>query len=168
MLILEASSCKYLGIILRIDLRWADQVNYMVKKAWEALHFMRILRKGTSNTKSLAYMTFVWLILEYGAACCDPYREDQICELDRVQRKAAKFAHHTNNPTWETLASHRKIAYIGALYKAYCGERVWKDIGNRLEWPHCLSRADHNRKIRSRRQRMDKGKYSFMNRNIED
>jgi hypothetical protein len=32
-LILEASSCKYLGIILRSDLSWADQVNYMVKRS---------------------------------------------------------------------------------------------------------------------------------------
>jgi len=29
-LIPEASSCKYLGIILRSDLSWADQVNYTV------------------------------------------------------------------------------------------------------------------------------------------
>jgi hypothetical protein len=26
----EASSCKYLGIIIRSDLSWADQVNYTV------------------------------------------------------------------------------------------------------------------------------------------
>jgi len=32
-LILEVSSCKYLGIILRSDLSWADQVNYTVRKA---------------------------------------------------------------------------------------------------------------------------------------
>ena len=77
-LVREASSCKYLGIILCSDLSWADQVNYMVKKAWKALQFiMQILRKGTSNTKSLAYMTLVWPILEYGAACWDPYREGQ-------------------------------------------------------------------------------------------
>ena len=51
-LIREARSCKYLGIILRSDLSWADQVNYTVKKAWKALHFtMRILKKGKSNTK---------------------------------------------------------------------------------------------------------------------
>jgi len=31
-LIPEASSCKYLGLILRSDLSWADQVNYAVKK----------------------------------------------------------------------------------------------------------------------------------------
>ena len=28
-----SGSCKYLGIILRSDLSWADQVNYTVKKA---------------------------------------------------------------------------------------------------------------------------------------
>ena len=36
---------------------------------------MRILKKGNSNTKSLAYMSLVRPILEYGAACWDPYRE---------------------------------------------------------------------------------------------
>jgi len=35
-LILEASSCKYLGIILRSYLSWADQVNYAVKKGLES------------------------------------------------------------------------------------------------------------------------------------
>ena len=44
-LIPEVSSCKYLEIILRSDLSWVDQVNYKVKKAWKALHFiMRILK----------------------------------------------------------------------------------------------------------------------------
>ena len=86
-LIPEASSCKYLGIILSSDLSWADQVNYAVKKAWKALHFtMRILKKGNSNTRSCT-MSLVHGILEYGAACWDPYREGQISALDRVQKK---------------------------------------------------------------------------------
>ena len=43
--ILEAGSCKYLGIILQ-RVSWTDHVNYTVKKAWKALHFtMRILKK---------------------------------------------------------------------------------------------------------------------------
>jgi len=36
----EASCCKYLRIIIRSDLTWADRVNYMVQKAWRALHFI--------------------------------------------------------------------------------------------------------------------------------
>jgi len=72
-LIPEASICKYLGIILRSDLNWADHVNNTVKKAWKALHFiMRIHKKGNSITKSLAYTTLVRPILEYRAARWDP------------------------------------------------------------------------------------------------
>ena len=63
----DATSCKYLGIILHSGLSWGDQVNYTVKKAWKALHFtMWILKKGNSNTKSLAYLSLVRPILEYG------------------------------------------------------------------------------------------------------
>ena len=99
----ETSSCKYLGIILRKDLSWADQVSYTVKKAWKALHFiMTILKKGTNNTKGLAYKTLVRPILECEAACWDPSRKGQKRELDRVKRKAAKFAYHTNIPEGET------------------------------------------------------------------
>jgi hypothetical protein len=36
----EASSCKYLGIILRSDLSWADQVNYTVKKKRPGRHYI--------------------------------------------------------------------------------------------------------------------------------
>jgi hypothetical protein len=69
-LIPEASSCIYLGIILRNDLNWADNVNYTVKTVWKAIHFIIcILKKENSSTKSLAYTTLVGPILEYGAAC---------------------------------------------------------------------------------------------------
>ena len=89
----EDSSCKYLGTVIRNDLSWADQVNYTVQKAWRALHFvMRIVNKGNKNTKSLVYTSPVRPILEYGAACWDPYRECEISALDRVQYEAAKFA----------------------------------------------------------------------------
>jgi hypothetical protein len=37
--ILEASSCKYFGIILHSNLSWADQVNYMENKSVESTSF---------------------------------------------------------------------------------------------------------------------------------
>ena len=111
-------------------------------------------------------MSLVRPILEYGAAYWDPYREGQISALDSVQMKAANFENHTKSPNWETLASRRKLSRICALFKAYYGERAWKPIGDRLQRPHYLSRMDHERKIRSRRQRTDIGKYYFVNRTI--
>jgi hypothetical protein len=135
-----------LGTILRSDLSWADQVNLTVKKAWKALHFtMCILKKGNSSTKSLAYTSLVRPILEYKAACWDPYRKGQIHVLDRVQNAVAKFAHHRNDPNWKTLTQLRKVSRICA----------WKAIDDRLEKPCYLSRVDHNRKFRSREQKTD-------------
>ena len=72
------------------DISCSDNVNYTVNKAWKALHFiMRILKKENSSTKSLAYTSLVRPVLEYGAACWDPYRDGQIHASDRVQNKAA-------------------------------------------------------------------------------
>ena len=71
-LIPEASSFKYLGIIICNDLNWADHVNYTLRKAWKALHFMMcIFKKGNNNTKRLAYTALLRPMLEYGAVCWD-------------------------------------------------------------------------------------------------
>ena len=70
------------------DISWADNVNYTVNKAWKALHFiMRILKMGNNSIKSLAYTILLRPLLEYGAACWEPYRKGQIHALDRVQKK---------------------------------------------------------------------------------
>ena len=165
----EDSCCKYLGIIICSDLSWADQVNHKVQKAWRALHFVkRVVKKGNNNTKSIAYKSLVRPILEYVAACWDPYRECQINTLDRVQNRAVKFAHQTSGSEWESLAQGRKIARSCALYKTYSGERSWKAIRDRLQAPSYLSSVDCNWKIRTRKQRTDVAKYSFVNRTITD
>ena len=83
--------------------------------------------------------------------------EGQIHALDRVQQKAAKFAHHMNESNWETLSKRRKTSRMCVLFKAYSEERVWKATGDRLQRPNYLSRVDHERKIRNRRQRRMSG-----------
>jgi len=57
---------------------------------------MRILKKGNNNAKLLAYKVRVRPILEYGAVYWDPYREGQVSALNRVQKRAAKFANNIN------------------------------------------------------------------------
>jgi hypothetical protein len=48
----KASSCRYLGIILRSDLNCVDQVNYTTQKAWKALHFLlRVLKNRKQEYK---------------------------------------------------------------------------------------------------------------------
>jgi hypothetical protein len=116
----QPSSCKYLGTILHSELSWADQVNFTVIKASKALHFtMRILKKGNSSTKSLAYTSLVRPILEYGAAYWDPYRKGQINALDQVQNTAARFPHHRNDSNWETLTAQKGISHMCSVQSVH-------------------------------------------------
>ena len=96
-----------------------------------------------------------------------PYREGQVRALNGVQKRAAKFENNINESCWEILAQCRLVARICARFKAYTGGRAWKVIGDTLLKLCYLSRDDHNRKIRTRKQRTDVGKYSFVNRTIE-
>jgi hypothetical protein len=105
--------------------------------------------------------------LEYGASCWDLYRGGQINALDRVQKKAANFANHTNDSDWETLVHHSNIAGIWGLFETYNGERAWKSRVDRLKVPCYQRRDDQHRKIRARKQRTGIGKYSFVNRTIK-
>jgi len=109
-LIMEASSFKYFGIITRTVQNWADHVNYTLRTAWKALHFiMRIFKKGNNSTKRLAYTALVRPILEYGTVCWNPYRDGQVSALNRVQKREAKFA------------QRRLMVRIYALFKGYTG-----------------------------------------------
>jgi hypothetical protein len=84
-----------------------------------------------------------------------------------VQTKAATVPHHRNELNWETVPERRKIARLCALFNASTGERAWRAIGDRLQTPCYLSRGDHGKKIRSRKQRTDIGKYALVNRTIQ-
>jgi hypothetical protein len=46
-------------------------------------------------------------------------------------------------------------------FKVYVGEWAWKAISDRLPKEHYLSRVDHDRIIRSRKQRTDIRKIFF-------
>ena len=102
---------------------------------------------------------------EYGAVCWDRYREGQVSALNGVEKRDAKFANNINESGWESLALRRLIARICAHFKTCTEGRTWKAIGDRFLNPCYTNRDDHNRKIRTKKQRTDVGKYSFINRN---
>ncbi len=165
--------CKYLGIVLNEDLGWAEHVNYVVKKAWKALHFViRVLRKGSGKSRELGYTSLVRPILEYGSICWDPYRLGQIKSLEKVQKYAAKFVRRGRSNSefisWEPLEKRREKSRLCALFKAIRGDRPWGEVRARLSKPTYVARKDHGFKIRQRKQRTDVGKFSFINRTIQN
>ena len=112
------------------------------------------------NTKPNLYRTnaAVW--------CNKTRRLKQFCQvsaLNRVQNRAAKFVnnYNINGSVWENLAQRILIARICAHLKTY----TWGGLGKR--YLSYLSREDHNRKIRTRKEITHVVKYSFVNRTIK-
>jgi len=64
-----------------------------------------------------------------------PNREGHVSAINRVQKRAGKFANNINESGWETLAQRRIISRTCVLFKAYSGGRAWKAIGDRLLKP---------------------------------
>lgn len=166
----RVSNCKYLGILLDSKLGWEKQTNYVVGKAWRSLHFvMRNLKKCNTKAKEIAYTSLVRPVMEYGASCWDPYRIGLKKSLERIQNRAAKYTFRKNIPArWESLEHRRKRARLCVMYKSYTGGSAWQEIRGRLDKPDYFNRFDHKYKIRTRIQRTDVGKFSFVNRTIVD
>ena len=109
----------------------------MVGKAKSKHGFLRRdLRITSRDTKDIAYRCLVRPNLEYCCSAWDPHQNGQICDLEMVQRKAARFvygeyrnsAEFRSRPTdmsrklgWESLEVRRKKTKIGLTYKIVHG-----------------------------------------------
>jgi hypothetical protein len=107
------------------------------------------------------YLAHLWLSSELSQRC------SQLPGRSRFAFRPGRVVSPCFVSYWETLTQCRKVSSLCALLKVYTGERAWRAIGDRLENPCYLSRVDHNRKIWSRKQKTDIGKYSFVNRTIQ-
>ncbi|KAJ4444030.1 hypothetical protein ANN_05819 [Periplaneta americana] len=116
----EVNKCKYLGITFSSDLGWGEHVTDTAGKAWRALHFvMRVLRKGSDKSKEIAYKSLVRPVMEYGAACWDPYRLEHIKTLEKIQKRALKCCRKNSPLKWDTLTDRRTRIRLCALFKTY-------------------------------------------------
>jgi len=82
----------YLGILLSHDLRWNQHVDKIMKEANTSLGFVkRNLYSCSKKTKHAAYITLVRPQLEYATAVWDPYRQNQVDQIECVQNRAVRF-----------------------------------------------------------------------------
>ena len=86
------SSHTYLGITVSSDLKWHKHISNICLKATRILNFVRRNTYCCSQeAKNLAYLFLVRPKLEYAAAAWDSYTAKDIQQLERVQRRAARF-----------------------------------------------------------------------------
>jgi len=83
----------YLGILLDHKLSWSSHIDHISTKANKILNFLkRNLNGCSSSVKASAYLMLVRPSMEYAAAIWDPYHHNDILQLEKVQRRAARWA----------------------------------------------------------------------------
>ena len=92
----------------------------------------RNLRICSSKTKELAYKSLVRPIVEYASCVWDPYTNQDVDKIERIQRRAARFVlnRHRNTSSvsdmleelqWTSLQDRRRSIRLTMLYKIQHG-----------------------------------------------
>ena len=124
-------SSKYLGVTINNNLKWDEHINNISARANRTLGFLRRnLRGCRTAARSRAYEALVRPTLEYAASIWDPHNIGQINQLEKVQRRAARFTtrNYTDrqpgsvtqmvkNLNWEPLQVRRIKIRLVLLFK---------------------------------------------------
>ena len=121
----------YLGVLIHKSLSWSPHISNVVNKASRTLNFLkRNLNKCSKQVKESAYLTMVRPQLEYASAVWDPYHVGDISELEKVQRRAARWVLNDygrfssvslmlDQLKWPTLQIRRKLSRLQILHKIH-------------------------------------------------
>jgi hypothetical protein len=119
----------YLGVDITTDLTWSHHVDRIAAKANQTLGFLRRnLQRAPTAVKEQAYKTLVRPALEYSSSVWDPHTKKDSDQIEKIQRRAARFAlsryHNTSSVTdmlkslnWEQLQQRRAKARVTMMYK---------------------------------------------------
>ena len=76
----------YLGVAIHNSLRWASHINKISNKVNSVLGFIQCnLKHANRDLKELVYTSLVRSILEYSSTVWDPFYQEDIGRLERVQ-----------------------------------------------------------------------------------
>ena len=125
----EVHQVKYLGVTINNNLSWSAHTKIISSKANSVLGFLRRnFNRCPTKTKSALYLSLVRPILEYAVTVRAPYHRTDICQIEAIQRRAARFAmncydrHQSvtemlHKLTWPTLESRRNHFKIIMMFK---------------------------------------------------
>ena len=121
--------------------------------------------------RETAYNTLVRPQLEYAAPIWDPYTKEKTNQLEKIQRRAARWT--TSNydyrssvtamldqPGWRTLEQRRADAHLCLFYKIVYG-LVAVPLPDYIQLTHRVSRYCHSMTFRQIQTTRNYYKYSF-------
>ncbi|XP_072030452.1 uncharacterized protein [Amphiura filiformis] len=131
--LVETTSHSYLGVEISQDLKWDTHISKVTASANKTLGFIRRnLSSCNKETKATAYTALVRPTVEYCASVWDPYTNEHIHEIGKIQRRAARMVCNDYQQTtsasglirsldWDMLSTRRKITRVNVSTQSHRG-----------------------------------------------
>ena len=172
------NSAKYLGVTITNNLQWKEHIENIVGKANQRLRFIgRTLRRCNSSTKETAFTTPLRPLLEYCCPVWDPYQVGLMEDIEKVQRRAARFVlsrYRGESVTemlhelgWKSL-KERRYSLRRDLFAKFLSLTFSPECENILLAPTYIGRRDHQNKVREIRSKTERFRCSFFPRAIRE
>ncbi len=172
----------YLWVEIDCKINWVQHVTNIVNKGNRSSAFLRRnLGMCPKNIKCAAYFTLIRPHLEYSVCAWDPYLKGQKDKIEKVQKKAARFAENNycreagkmtkmlDDLGWPTLETRRKYMRLVTFHKIINNEIDMKLPPYVMEQKRATRRSGENSKnFIPLQPRLDCYKYSFYARTIVD
>ena len=127
------TSAKYLGVDISGGLSWNSHIDRITGNANRTLGYIkRNIKTKNPKVRETAYNTLVRPQLEYAAPIWDPYTKEKTHQLEKIQRRAARWTtsnyDYRSSVTamldqlgWRTLEQRRADARLCLFYKIVYG-----------------------------------------------
>ena len=167
----------YLGVTISSDLRLNNHCDFVVKKSSKTLNFIsRNFYHCTRETKAKLYPSLVRPSLEYACCAWDPYTQRNISNLEKVQRRAARFgfrdysrnssvSYMLNVLDWPLLSVSRECQRLNFMYKS-SHNLNGVDLSKYVTLSQSQTRRSHDMVFNHLSPRTDVFKFSFFPRTI--
>ena len=140
------SSQDYLGVTQTSDLKWKKHCEKVACKANKTLGLIRrTLKACNCQVKERAYQALVRPKLEYASSAWNPYTDRDVDQIEKVQRRAARFVCNNYRRTtssqdlvnelgWDSLENRRLLHQVSMFYKIRNG------LVN-ISFPSCVKKS---------------------------
>ena len=131
------SSQAYLGVEIHEKLRWKPHIKAMTSKANRTLAFIRRnLWQCSPSVKQQAYTALVRSQLEYGASIWDPYRQNRIDSIEKIQR-AVRFicGNHNREDSVTNMRQESGLPSLEERRKQSCLTMMYKVVNHHTAIP---------------------------------
>ena len=167
----RVQAAKYLGLTISHNLSWSTHFLGIIGHATSALaFFQRNIGQCSHDVKIKCYLTYIHLIIEYAAVIWSPHLQNNIYQIEMVQRKAARFvfndhSRHSsvtdmlNQLNWQSLEKRRDDLTLLMLYKII-NQHIDVPCDYIFQKPFNFNQSG-NRKFLHLPSRIDSFKYSF-------